>query len=826
MAEKKFIIEVRTKGFSRATRDFKSLDKNTKQARKSTQNMRQSTERLRGSFEGIQGTLGSLRNRLLVYTFALGGAAAITNKFVQAASGFEDVKTRLVGLTGSVSAANDAFDRFNAVAAKTPFQLQDVVNAGAQLEAFGLDAKATLRATTDLAAFMGTNAVEAASALGRAFAGGQGAADILRERGILQIIKDSEGIKDLTKLTLPEFRVALINAMADPDGRISGSADRLSQTFSGAVSNMNDSLNRAAAEIGDILLPALKSVVQLVDRFAQSVNKKEIAEFVTVLSAISAAMFVIHINTLRARLAVFLFDKTLTKTKIGLAVTGFALLFDTILELTGAFDDLSQSTNDFNADLEKQEQDLKRYQTQLANVSPEINKVAESIEEHKKASESITKTLQDELFELRAQKAELEGLNPIIVATMRARVALTDENRHQIESLITLRKEVKALADAENLREKNIKLTIDKQSELFDLNRLLHVANNANKDTMEESIAVNKRGNDMLNEMANVLGLTALQTTKFKSTIDPFKVSIKESGDVLKIMNTELDANKNEAITVTEEQAKAIMVIKKLNLAEMELAKILQATTEELKKRKEEIDATEAAQKNAISTFEQFFNKTETGQRRNIETTKQLILENKNLIMSQLALTEVDFQSVLNSLNDDLSNLSKSNHNLNDIFMQVAGSINIVSSSLRSMGDESLTTAEKNAALLKTMGGLMMTLGAGTPVAGAGAVLTALGGAIGHTGGYIKPDGSIQRFATGGMVQGQDNVPILAQAGEFIMRRDAVQNIGVQNLAEMNRTGNAGGITVNIQGNMIGNDEFVRDNLIPQLKQVSDQNLA
>ena len=41
----------------------------------------------------------------------------------------------------------------------------------------------------------------------------------------------------------------------------------------------------------------------------------------------------------------------------------------------------------------------------------------------------------------------------------------------------------------------------------------------------------------------------------------------------------------------------------------------------------------------------------------------------------------------------------------------------------------------------------------------------------------------------------------------------------MQNLAEMNRTGNAGGITVNIQGNMIGNDEFVRDNLIPQLMQ-------
>jgi len=815
MAEKKFIIEVRTKGFSRATRDFKSLDKNTKQARKSTQNMRQSTERLRGSFDGMQGTLGSLRNRLLVYSFALGGAAAITNKFVQAASGFEDVKTRLVGLTGSVSAANDAFDRFNAVAAKTPFQLQDVVNAGAQLEAFGLDAKATLRATTDLAAFMGTNAVEAASALGRAFAGGAGAADILRERGILQIIKDSEGIKDLTKLTLPEFRVALINAMADPDGRISGSADRLSQTFSGAVSNMNDSLNRAAAEIGDILLPALKSVVQLVDRFAQSVNKKEIAEFVTVLTAISAAMFVIHINTLRARLAVFLFDKTLTKTKIGLAVTGFALLFDTILELTGAFDDLSQSTNDFNADLEKQEQDLKQYQTQLANVSPEINKVAESIEEHKKASEGITKTLQDELFELRAQKAELEGLNPIIVATMRARVALTDENRHQIESLITLRKELKLLADAENLREKNIKLTIDKQSELFDLNRLLHVANNANKDTMEESIAVNKRGNDMLNEMAEVLGLTALQTTKFKSTIDPFKVSLEESGDVLKIMNTELGASKNETITVTEEQAKAIMVIQKLNLAEMELAEKLQATTEELKKRKEETDAATQAQNDNIKTFQDFFLKTDEGQRNNIQNTIDMIMANRDLLSN---FGDVDI--TLDHLKQKLADVGTQQKQFAESANIAAGALNMTTSAVRALSSESTSTEAKMQALLGILASFIGMVGGPTGMV-AGAGLNLFGAlAFGHTGGLIKNNG-IQKFATGGMVRGQDNVPIMAQAGEFIMQRSAVDNIGIQNLANLNNgtSGVGNNITVNISAPLV--DDTVVDHIIPAIEKAS-----
>ena len=97
--------------------------------------------------------------------------------------------------------------------------------------------------------------------------------------------------------------------------------------------------------------------------------------------------------------------------------------------------------------------------------------------------------------------------------------------------------------------------------------------------------------------------------------------------------------------------------------------------------------------------------------------------------------------------------------------------------------------------------------------------------AFAHTGGYIKDDKTIQRFATGGVVQGEDNVPIMAQAGEFVMSRNAVQSIGVENLAQMNQTGNAG-VTVNIQGNMIGNEEFVRDTLIPEINRTVNQGLA
>ena len=50
-----------------------------------------------------------------------------------------------------------------------------------------------------------------------------------------------------------------------------------------------------------------------------------------------------------------------------------------------------------------------------------------------------------------------------------------------------------------------------------------------------------------------------------------------------------------------------------------------------------------------------------------------------------------------------------------------------------------------------------------------------------------------RKFHNGGMVGGYNRgggVPIMAQTGEFVMRRQAVQNIGASNLQNMNRNGN------------------------------------
>lgn len=193
---------------------------------------------------------------------------ATVGKFVPTAAEFEQLQLRLESLYQDTDKAAAAFEKFREVAADTPATLKGVVEAGATLKAFGLEAEETIGAAADLAAYMGMDVVEAAAAMGRAFAGGVGAADILRERGVLNLIKSFKGIDDLTKLTLPEFREAMLSTFTDSAAGIAGSADRMSDSYTGAVANMEDAVESLQAAIGSKLTPILGAAANAVAKFA------------------------------------------------------------------------------------------------------------------------------------------------------------------------------------------------------------------------------------------------------------------------------------------------------------------------------------------------------------------------------------------------------------------------------------------------------------------------------------------------------------------------------------------------------------------------------
>tara|TARA_R110002110_G_scaffold8890_1_gene44369 strand:+ start:19 stop:2268 length:2250 start_codon:yes stop_codon:yes gene_type:complete len=203
-------------------------------------------------------SLSTMRSKLLLASFGVnllaGAFALVTVKLLGAASETEKLKTRLTALYGSVTKGSEVFANFTRVASTTPFAIDQVVQAGASLKSFGVDAEANIKPLADLAAYMNTDIVNAASAMGRAFAGGVGAADVFREKGVLNIIKEFNGIKDLTKITLPEFRRAMIATFVDPNAGIAGATSLLANTFAGSLSNMQDAFFQFSSAVGEFFL--------------------------------------------------------------------------------------------------------------------------------------------------------------------------------------------------------------------------------------------------------------------------------------------------------------------------------------------------------------------------------------------------------------------------------------------------------------------------------------------------------------------------------------------------------------------------------------------
>jgi len=80
----------------------------------------------------------------------------------------------------------------------------------------------------------------------------------------------------------------------------------------------------------------------------------------------------------------------------------------------------------------------------------------------------------------------------------------------------------------------------------------------------------------------------------------------------------------------------------------------------------------------------------------------------------------------------------------------------------------------------------------------------------------------IPKFARGGMIGGrrheQGGTMINAEQGEFVMSRNAVQSVGLENLNRMNEGGGGGAVTVNVSGNVMSQD-FVEGELSEQIRE-------
>ena len=186
-------------------------------------------------FQGLTRQIFSLRSAFLGL-----GAGLIVRDFIKVANTLEQVKFQMVAVTKDTKVANQIFKNTRQFATEVSFSFEDLVGASnrmaAQLKGDIDQVDFFLRASADVAAVTGMSVDDAASQFMRLMAGGTGAADTFRERGVLAMM----GFEHGATYSLDQVEKKIKSAFKNGGSVIAGVAPQMATTFSGSLSMIGD----------------------------------------------------------------------------------------------------------------------------------------------------------------------------------------------------------------------------------------------------------------------------------------------------------------------------------------------------------------------------------------------------------------------------------------------------------------------------------------------------------------------------------------------------------------------------------------------------------
>ncbi|QDP52993.1 MAG: hypothetical protein Unbinned4118contig1001_27 [Prokaryotic dsDNA virus sp.] len=243
------------------------LRKENQRGGKEDKNRRKSTAQLAKGFTAAAAAAAAVGAAL----GTMGGLA------IKTSANLESFETRLGGLLGGLDQGKARVQELFELSARTPFSINGLVEAEATLEAFGVNATRVRGGVMDLAGAMGMDVTEAANAVGKALAGGAGAADQLREKGVLAMVEVTAGMST-AEMTADQFREALVKTLETND-KIAGGTAKLAQTFNGLFSTLKDQFTVFAKDVGDadLFSTAKASLVVVLELLEE--NKEAVSGF-------------------------------------------------------------------------------------------------------------------------------------------------------------------------------------------------------------------------------------------------------------------------------------------------------------------------------------------------------------------------------------------------------------------------------------------------------------------------------------------------------------------------------------------------------------------
>ena len=250
-------------------------------------------ERAGRGLKGIAGWAGGTMASMAKWGGAAaagGGIFALFDMF-STASKFEQFSIMLENMEGSASAAKRSFAWVKEFGQKTPYELEQVMEAFVQLKAYGIDPmNGSLTAIGDAASGMSKPLMQGVEAIADAITGEY---ERLKEFGI-RASKSGEKVtftyrkagKDITrtvKATGTDIEKALTGIFSD---RFGGMMVRQSQTMSGMISNLKDLWSNflvtiADAGIFDFVKGKLQGLLNQINQWAQDGTLQQWAETIS-----------------------------------------------------------------------------------------------------------------------------------------------------------------------------------------------------------------------------------------------------------------------------------------------------------------------------------------------------------------------------------------------------------------------------------------------------------------------------------------------------------------------------------------------------------------
>jgi hypothetical protein len=222
-------------------------------------NLGNSSDRLRGFFQGLgqgagQAAFGAVTNTL----------SAIPSLVATSTLQFEKFNTVLTTLYGDAGKAKEAFAGIQQFAATTPFQLDEVVGGFIKLKNRGIDpTNEVLTKLGDLASSQGKSLDQIVEALLDA----QGAEfERLKEFGVKasvagdQVNLTFKGVTQTVAKT-PQAITEAVLSLGALQG-VAGGMEAQSKTLGGQLSNLQDTVTKAAVAFGSELVPVLLEFVK------------------------------------------------------------------------------------------------------------------------------------------------------------------------------------------------------------------------------------------------------------------------------------------------------------------------------------------------------------------------------------------------------------------------------------------------------------------------------------------------------------------------------------------------------------------------------------